>query len=96
MELNELKALPVRSLYENLDLARQKYEDHCLFAFERSRADYEITYNEFIQYLEEENRPQVTADVDFENGTFVFDGDKGESLVLPYQKGNFFNVFNIR
>ena len=33
--------------------------------------------------------------VDFENGTFVFNGDKGESLVLPYQKGNFFNVFNI-
>ncbi|MBR5202061.1 MAG: DUF1727 domain-containing protein, partial [Clostridia bacterium] len=26
---------------------------------------------------------------------FVFNGNKGESLVLPYQKGNFFNVFNI-
>lgn len=42
--------------------------------------------------------PQSTyfaSDVDFENGTFVFNGDKGESLVLPYQKGNFFNVFNI-
>lgn len=35
------------------------------------------------------------SDVDFEKGTFVFNGDKGESLVLPYQKGNFFNVFNI-
>ena len=35
------------------------------------------------------------SDVDFLNGTFVFNGDKGESLVLPYQKGNFFNVFNI-
>ena len=35
------------------------------------------------------------SDVDFENGTFVFNGDKGESLVLPFQKGNFFNVFNI-
>ena len=35
------------------------------------------------------------SDVDFENGTFVFNGDKCESLVLPYQKGNFFNVFNI-
>ncbi len=35
------------------------------------------------------------SDVDFENGTFVFNGDKGESLALPYQKGNFFNVFNI-
>ena len=42
--------------------------------------------------------PQSTyfaSDVDFENGTFVFNGDKGESIVLPYQKGNFFNVFNI-
>ena len=38
---------------------------------------------------------KLCGDVDFENGTFVFDGDKGESLVLPYQKGNFFNVFNI-
>ncbi len=35
------------------------------------------------------------SNVDFENGTFVFNGDKGESLVLPFQKGNFFNVFNI-
>ncbi len=35
------------------------------------------------------------SNVDFENGSFVFNGDKGESLVLPYQKGNFFNVFNI-
>lgn len=42
--------------------------------------------------------PQSTyfaSDVDFEKGTFVFNGDNGESLVLPYQKGNFFNVFNI-
>lgn len=35
------------------------------------------------------------SDVDFDKGTFVFKGDKGESLVLPFQKGNFFNVFNI-
>ncbi len=35
------------------------------------------------------------SDVDFENGTFVFNGPFEESLVLPFQKGNFFNVFNI-
>lgn len=35
------------------------------------------------------------SNVDFDKGTFVFNGDKGESLVLPFQKGNFFNVFNI-
>lgn len=35
------------------------------------------------------------TDVDFENGTFVFNGNKGEKVTLPFQKGNFFNVFNI-
>lgn len=35
------------------------------------------------------------SNVDFEKGTFVFNGPLGESLVLPFQKGNFFNVFNI-
>lgn len=35
------------------------------------------------------------SDVDFENGTFVFNDKRGDSLVLPFQKGNFFNVFNI-
>lgn len=35
------------------------------------------------------------SDVDFENGTFVFNGNSGEKITLPYQKGNFFNVFNI-
>ncbi len=35
------------------------------------------------------------SDADFENGTFVFNGDGGESAVLSFQKGNFFNVFNI-
>lgn len=35
------------------------------------------------------------SDVDFENGTFVFNGPAGESVVLPFQKENFFNVFNI-
>ncbi len=35
------------------------------------------------------------SDVDFENGTFTFNGDGGTKVTLPYQKGNFFNVFNI-
>lgn len=35
------------------------------------------------------------SDVDFDKGTFVFNGNKGESAVLPFPKGNFFNVFNI-
>lgn len=35
------------------------------------------------------------SDVDFETGHFTFHGKNGETAVLPYQKGNFFNVFNI-
>lgn len=37
----------------------------------------------------------VATDVDFENGTFKVVGKNGENLALSYQKGNFFNVFNI-
>ena len=50
MELKELKKVPVRSLYHNIELASQKYGDHPLFAFERNRTDYEISYNEFYEY----------------------------------------------
>ena len=50
MELKELKMVPVRSLYNNIELASQKYGDHPLFAFERNRTDYEISYNEFLEY----------------------------------------------
>ena len=50
MELKELKKVPVRSLYHNIELASQKYGDHTLFAFERNRNDYEISYNEFYEY----------------------------------------------
>ncbi len=35
------------------------------------------------------------SDIDFENGTFVFNGKDGEAIKLPFPKGNFFNVFNI-
>ena len=37
----------------------------------------------------------VATDVDFENGTFRVKGNGGEDLSLSFQKGNFFNVFNI-
>ena len=50
MELNELKAIPVRSLYHNVELASQKYGNHPLFAFERHKIDYEISYREFYEY----------------------------------------------
>ena len=50
MELKDLKSVPVRSLYHNIELASRKYGDHPLFAFERNRTDYEISYNEFYEY----------------------------------------------
>lgn len=37
----------------------------------------------------------TATDVDFENGIFRVKGPDGENMVLPFQKGNFFNVFNI-
>lgn len=37
----------------------------------------------------------TATDVDFENGTFRVIGKNGENMILPFQKGNFFNVFNI-
>lgn len=50
MDYKELKAMPVRSLYQNIELASQKYGHHGLFAFERNRTDYEISYEEFYEY----------------------------------------------
>ncbi|MDI9540288.1 MAG: MurT ligase domain-containing protein [Bacillota bacterium] len=35
------------------------------------------------------------SDVNFKEGTFIFNDKTGETLTLPFQKGNFFNVFNI-
>ena len=51
MELKELKAVPVRSLYHNVELAAEKYGSHTLFAFERNKTDYEISYEEFYEYV---------------------------------------------
>ena len=35
------------------------------------------------------------SNVDFENGTFIFNDKSGKAIKLPFQKENFFNVFNI-
>lgn len=40
---------------------------------------------QFIQYLEEDNRPQVSADVDFENGMGVSVGRLREDTVYDYK-----------
>ena len=40
---------------------------------------------QFIQYLEEDNRPQVTMDVDFENGMGISVGRLREDTVYDYK-----------
>lgn len=40
---------------------------------------------QFIQYLREDNRPQVTMDVDFENGMGVSIGRLREDTVYDYK-----------
>jgi aspartate-semialdehyde dehydrogenase len=40
---------------------------------------------QFIQYLEEDNRPQVTADVDYENGMGISIGRLREDTVYDYK-----------
>ena len=40
---------------------------------------------QFIQYLEEDNRPQVTLDVDYENGFGVSLGRLREDTVFDYK-----------
>lgn len=42
-----------------------------------------------------EESAYFASDVDFENGTFIFNGPDGERMTLPFTKENFFNVFNI-
>ena len=40
---------------------------------------------QFIQYMEEDNRPQVTLDVDFENGMGISVGRLREDTVYDYK-----------
>ena len=51
MELKELKQVPVRSLYQNVELAAQKYGNRIAYAFERNKTDYEISFVEFLEYV---------------------------------------------
>lgn len=41
---------PVMSLFDNYALAAERFGDHTLFAFERSKNDFEISYREFFEY----------------------------------------------
>ena len=48
-------------------------------------ADLPSAPKQFIQYLEEDNRPQVTLDVDFENGMGISVGRLREDTVYDYK-----------
>ena len=59
MDYKELKEIPVHSLYHNVELASQKYGYHGLFAFERNKTDYEISYTEFYEYVNSMTRAYI-------------------------------------
>jgi len=47
----ELKERVVHSIYEHLEVAKNDFAEKTLFRFERKGIDYEITYNEFFDYV---------------------------------------------
>lgn len=47
----ELKARVVHSIYEHLKVAKNDFAENTLFRFERKGVDYELTYNEFFNYV---------------------------------------------
>lgn len=55
---------PVRSLYDNVALAAEKFGDHPLFAFERAKTDYEISYKEFHEYVKSLTRAFIKLGLD--------------------------------
>lgn len=55
----EIKNRPVRSLYDNVALAAEKFGDHCLFEFERAKVDYKISYREFHEYVNAMTRAYI-------------------------------------
>lgn len=55
------------------------------FSGEPQRLGLPSAPKQFIQYLEEDNRPQVTMDVDFENGMGISVGRLREDTVYDYK-----------
>ena len=55
------------------------------FSGEPQRLGLPSAPKQFIQYLEEDNRPQVTTDVDFENGMGISVGRLREDTVYDYK-----------
>ena len=55
------------------------------FSGEPQKLELPSAPKQFIQYLEEDNRPQVTMDVDFENGMGISVGRLREDTVYDYK-----------
>ena len=55
------------------------------FSGEPQRLQLPSAPKQFIRYLEEENRPQVSMDVDFENGMGINVGRLREDTVYDYK-----------
>ena len=55
------------------------------FSGEPQRLELPSAHKQFIQYLEEDNRPQVALDVDYENGMGISVGRLREDTVYDYK-----------
>ena len=63
----------------------QLFEKLVNFSGEPQKLQLPSAPRQFIQYLEEDNRPQVTMDVDFENGMGISVGRLREDTVYDYK-----------
>lgn len=63
----------------------QLIEKLCSFSGEPQKLQLPSAPKQFIQYLEEDNRPQVTLDVDFESGMGVSVGRLREDTVYDFK-----------
>ena len=63
----------------------QLIEKLVTFSGEPQRLGLPSAPKQFIQYLEEDNRPQVALDVDFENGMGISVGRLREDTVYDYK-----------
>ena len=71
--------------FEKKPTKEQLIEKLVTFSGEPQRLGLPSAPKQFIQYLEEDNRPQVALDVDFENGMGISVGRLREDTVYDYK-----------
>ena len=72
-------------LYHNIYLVDQTIINEALCSWIAQELELPSAPKQFIQYLEEDNRPQVTEDVNFENGMGVSIGRLREDTVYDWK-----------